>query len=76
MQQPNIDLKTTTSVEGPNGEKVFQDGYVLRKISKFIIGTNEDSYIPIPCFYEASSGKILIDSLPPQIREEYRDIAI
>jgi len=78
MEQPqlNFDISATTSVEGPNGERIFTQGFILRKVSKFIIGSNEDSFIPIPVFYEANSGKMIIDSLPPELREEYKDIAL
>lgn len=72
----NIDLTATTSVEGPNGERVFQEGYILRKISKFITAQSEDQFIPIPCFYEPVSGKIVLETLPPQLREEYKDYSI
>jgi hypothetical protein len=78
MEQPqlNFDIKATTSVEGPKGERIFQQGFILRKISKFLVGADEDSFVPIPIFYEPVSGKMIIDSLPPELRDEYRDIAL
>jgi hypothetical protein len=75
-QAPNIDFKQTTSVEGFNGEKLFGQAVIIRKISKFIIGADEDALIPIPVFYDLESKKILTDSLPPEIREEYKDISL
>jgi hypothetical protein len=75
-QSPNIDFKQTTPVEGFNGEKLFGQAVIIRKISKFLIGADEDALIPIPVFYDLESKKILTDSLPPEIREEYKDISL
>jgi hypothetical protein len=77
-QQPelNIDFSTTTSIEGHNGGKLFGQAFIIRKISKFVIGADEDALIPIPVFYDLESKKILPDSLPKELREEYKDISI
>ena len=32
--------------------------------------------IPVPVFYDLESKKILPDSLPKEIREEYKDITL
>ena len=71
-----IDFKNTTSVEGFNGEKLFGQAFVIRKVSKFVVGGNEDALMPIPVFYDLETKKILIDSIPKDIREEYEDISI
>ncbi len=54
MEQPqlNIDLKNTTGIQNSEGGSVFQQGLILRKISKFIAGTPEDAILPIPVFYD------------------------
>jgi hypothetical protein len=77
-QQPqlNIDFTQTTSVDGFDGGKLFGQGFIVRKISKFLIGADEDALIPIPVFYDLDTRKILVDSLPPELREEYKDIAL
>jgi hypothetical protein len=77
-QQPqlNIDFANTTSVEGFNGGKLFGQAVLIRKISKFLIGADEDALVPIPVFYDLESKKILVDSLPPELREEYKDISL
>ena len=46
---------------------------VLRKISKFLTGTAEDAVIPIPVFTDIKTGKILIELLPKELREEYEE---
>ena len=78
QKQPemNIDFTTTTAVEGFDGGQLFGQAFVLRKISKFIIGANEDALIPIPVFYDLESKKIIKDSLPPELRDEYADISL
>ena len=38
--QPQIpvDLKNTTKVESEDGNVVFNEGFILRKVSKFVTG--------------------------------------
>jgi hypothetical protein len=78
MEKPqlNIDFANTTSVEGFDGGKLFGQAVLIRKISKFLIGAEEDALVPIPVFYDLGSKKILVDSLPPELREEYKDICL
>ena len=72
--QLNLDLKNTTSVKGFDGGQVFGQGVILRKVSKFVSGTNEDALLPIPVFYDLDTKKVLVDSLPKELREELKDI--
>jgi len=76
MQQPNIDLKNTTPIETEGGGRIWQQGALLRKVSKFVTGTDSDAVMPIPVFYDPETGKILEDSLPKELREEYKDVLI
>ena len=48
QQAPNIDFAATTSIEGFDGGKLFGQAFVLRKVSKFVVGGNEDAILPIP----------------------------
>ena len=73
QMQMNVDLKNTTSVETPDGGVIFQQGVILRKVSKFVTGTSEDALMPIPVFYDPTSQKILTDSVPKELREELKD---
>tara|TARA_B110000902_G_scaffold140650_1_gene162421 strand:- start:17145 stop:17387 length:243 start_codon:yes stop_codon:yes gene_type:complete len=73
IQQPQIDLQNTTGIKTTDNTSVFQQGVLLRKVSKFVTGTSEDAMLPIPVFYEASTGKILTDSVPKELREELID---
>ena len=78
MEKPqlNIDFANTTPIEGFDGGKLFGQAVIIRKISKFIVGADEDMLIPIPVFYDLESKKILSDSLPKELRDEYKDITL
>jgi hypothetical protein len=73
IQQPQIDLKNTSEVKNFNGGSIFQQGVILRKVSKFVAGTDEDALLPIPVFYDPETNKILTDSVPKDLREEMKD---
>lgn len=74
-QQPNfnlnIDLKNTQPVTSSTGGKVFAEGVILRKISKFVAGTSEDAIMPIPVFYDVSTGEVVKEMLPKDLRDEF-----
>jgi len=72
QQQMNIDIKNTESVEHENG-KIWAQGFIIRKVSKFVAGTAEDAYMPIPVFYDAVSGEVLQGTLPKELRDEAGD---
>jgi hypothetical protein len=69
-QQPqmSIDLSKTTPILTAAGGKIWQQGYILRKVSKFITGTTEDSVLPIQVFYDAETGEILKEGLPSELK--------
>lgn len=69
-----IDLETTTPIQTEDGGDIWKQGFILRKVSRFITNSSEDSVMPIPVFYDPSSGKILKDTLPPELRDEYDTI--
>jgi hypothetical protein len=69
----NIDIKNTKSIVSEDGNQVFAEGVILRRVSKFISGTSEDGVIPIPCFYDVKTGSILVDLLPKDLQEEFKN---
>ena len=71
--QPQVKLEDTTSYETPEGNKIFQQGVLLRSVSKFVAGTDEDAVMPIPVFFCPDTKKLVGLTLPPEIREEYKD---
>ena len=74
-EQPrlNINLKNTEIVKSEDGNVVFAEGLILRKASKFMTGTAEDAIVPIPVFYDVTSGKILKETLPKDLQDEYNE---
>ena len=70
---PQIDLKNTTGIKNAKGGSVFQQGVLLRKVSKFITGTDEDALLPIPVFFDPETGTIAQGSVPADLREELKD---
>lgn len=70
--QMNVDIKQSTPITDTDGNQVFYEATVLRKMSKFLTGTTEDAVIPIPVFVN-KEGKILTDLLPRELREEYEE---
>ena len=73
VQQPQIGLKNTSEVKNFNGGSVFTQGVILRKVSRFVTGTDEDALLPIPVFFDPETKKILTDSVPKDLREELKD---
>jgi hypothetical protein len=69
----NIDLANTQAIVTPEGNKVFTQGVLLRKVSKFVVGAEEDAVLPIPVFYDPQTGKILESTIPVELREEYKN---
>ena len=76
QQGLNIDFKNTTPVEGFDGGQLFGQAFVIRKVSKFVTGGTEDALLPIPVFYDMETKKIILESVPTELREEYKDISI
>lgn len=74
--QMDIDFAATTSIEGFNGEVLFGQAFVMRKVSKFVTGGDEDALLPIPVFYDMNTKKIILDSIPKEIRDEYKEIGL
>ena len=74
--QLNIDFKNTTPIEGFAGGQLFGQAFVMRKVSKFVTGGTEDALLPIPVFYDMETKKIVLDSIPKELRDEYKDISI
>ena len=71
-QQPQLDLSKTTAIPTESGGEIFKQGFVLRKVSRFITG-GEDAVLPIPVFYDVKTGRILKETLPGDIKDDYED---
>ena len=75
QMQMNIDLKNTEKVEF-DGNVLVGEAFVLRKVSKFVTGQSEDGIMPIPVFYDITTGKILKETLPKDLQDDYKDQAV
>ena len=73
IQGPKVDLKNSTAVKNSKGGSLFNQGVILRTVSKFITGTDEDALLPIPVFYEPKTFKLVKGSVPADLREELKD---
>ena len=73
LPQVPVDITNTSKVESPDGNVVFNEGFILRKVSKFVTGQSEDGVIPIAVFYDVQTGKVLVETLPKELREDYEE---
>jgi uncharacterized Zn finger protein len=61
----NVALKDTTAISCEECEHgVFQEGVLLRKISRFVTGTSQDALMPIPVFSCAKCGHVNAEFMP------------
>ena len=73
QSQMKVDITQSTPIKSEDGDQVFQEATILRKVSKFLTGTSEDGIIPIPVFIDIKTGKILLEMLPKELRTEYEE---
>jgi hypothetical protein len=66
--QMNLDLSKTTPILTPSGDKIWAQGYILRKVSKFVTGTSDDNVLPIQVFYDPLTNEILKEGLPEELK--------
>jgi len=73
QEQPrlNIDLTKTQEIVCDKCEgKVFQEGLMLRKASKFLTGTMQDALIPLPVFSCSACGHVNEEFLPEPLKNK------
>jgi hypothetical protein len=66
-QQINIDVAQTKAVVSSAGTRVFAKGVLLRKVSRFVTGSSEDTIIEIPVHYCILTQEVMYDLLPPDL---------
>lgn len=67
----NIDLKKTTGVKCDEcGNQTFQEGLMLRKVSRFLTGETQDGVIPIPTFVCTKCGHVNQDFYPKDLVDD------
>jgi hypothetical protein len=50
------------------GHEVFQEGMMLRKVSKFLTGNPQDGLVPIPIFMCSKCGGVNQEFLPKELQ--------
>lgn len=66
----NISLdKTTPIVCDECSNTIFQEGTLLRKASKILIGSHQDALVPIPVFVCSKCGHVNEEFLPAELRK-------
>jgi hypothetical protein len=74
QNQLNLDITKTSPILTKEGGKVWQQGFILRKASRFLTGSNEDHLIPIQVFFDPKTGEICEDGLPQELLNLFKDI--
>jgi len=74
-QNININVADTEAVVSSTGVRVFAKGVCLRRVSRFVTGSSEDTIIEIPVYYDIITQEIMYDLLPPDLakllKQEY-----
>ena len=74
-QQLNIRLEDTSEVTCEAcGNSVFTEGLLMRRVSKFIAGTPNDSMIPISVFACTKCGHVNSEFLPQQLKQPQTEV--
>jgi DNA-directed RNA polymerase subunit M/transcription elongation factor TFIIS len=72
-QQLNVNItldKTTGIVCDKCTNETFQEGFILRKASRFVTGTAQDALIPISVFVCTKCSHVNEQFLPMQLRNQ------
>ena len=66
----NISLDKTTPIGCDEcSNTIFQEGTLLRKASKILIGSHQDALVPIPVFVCSKCGHVNEEFLPAELRK-------
>lgn len=66
-QQLQVNLNKTSPVTTADGGQIWKQGFLLRKVSRFITGGNADAVIPIAVFYDPETGDICTEGMPQEV---------
>ena len=69
QQGPRVNITQTAGcICGKCNHNTFTEQMLLRKVSKFVAGSPDDLYIPVPIFVCAKCGEIYTKALPVELR--------
>jgi hypothetical protein len=75
QQQLNISLDKTTEIKCKScNNNVFTEGTLLRKVSKFLVGSAQDGIIPIQIMVCIKCNEVLDETIPIQLKNEYAEV--
>ena len=74
QNQIKVDFQNTQMISDEDGNVVFTPGYILRKVSKFITGEQQDSLIPVQVWFNPETGKVLDEGLPDFMVDELKKL--
>ena len=63
--------KDTTPLYSEDGNMLFQEAVIFRKVNRFLTGQKEDSLIPVTVFIDIKTGKVVKELLPKQLWSEF-----
>lgn len=67
----NVSLDQTAAIQCEKCEnKIFVEGMLIRKASRFLTGTATDALVPIPVFACSKCGHVNNDFLPPELQTQ------
>jgi hypothetical protein len=69
----NINLLDTEEVTSSLGNNLFAQGYILRKVSRFVTGSSHDTIISIPVYYDVISGEVCKEAMSPDLRRLFEN---
>lgn len=69
----NINLLDTEEVTSSLGNNLFAQGYILRKVSRFVTGSSHDTIISIPVYYDVISGEVCLEAMSPDLRRLFEN---
>lgn len=66
----NIDLSTTTPVLTNSGGRIWTQGFLFQRVSKFLTGASQDGVMPIQIFYDSLTGEIFEGAIPQELLKD------
>lgn len=70
----NISLDKTTEITCLDcGNNTFIEGTMLRKVSRFLVGSSQDGLLPIIVMICSKCHSVLKETLPVQLKEDVKE---
>lgn len=75
-QQLTVSLSQTSGIICAKCKfQFFEEGLILRKVSRFITGASADSVMPVPVLMCKNCGTVCNDTLAPELQEMFKQDA-